>query len=149
MTKFKIGDDWWTTPTESENGNKIIVTGRRGVDSAMLSKKFNDRIEISWNYEPDSIGMPDFKTSVTMEKVTEAFLKTFKKEQVAIITGIYTGDSQRNWIFYCRNIQKFQVLINNALADFELIPIDIYADKDPDWNEYKEMKELTEINEGE
>ena len=55
MTKFKIGDDWWTTPTESENGNKIIVTGRRGVDSAMLSKKFNDRIEISWNYEPDSI----------------------------------------------------------------------------------------------
>lgn len=32
MTKFKIGDEWWTTPTESENGNRIIVTGRRGVE---------------------------------------------------------------------------------------------------------------------
>ena len=48
MTKFKIGDEWWTTPTESENGNRIIVTGRRGVENAIASGKFNDRIEITW-----------------------------------------------------------------------------------------------------
>lgn len=30
MAKLKISDDWWTAPAEGENGNLILVTGRRG-----------------------------------------------------------------------------------------------------------------------
>ena len=44
MTKFKIGDEWWTTPTESENGNRIIVTGRRGVENAIASKQISTTV---------------------------------------------------------------------------------------------------------
>ena len=84
MTKFKIGDEWWTTPTESENGNRIIVTGRRGVENAIASGKFNDRIEITWKYDSDKNGMPDFKTSSLMEAVTDALNAAFKKDQAAI-----------------------------------------------------------------
>lgn len=145
MTKYRIGDDWWTTPTESEKGNRIIVTGRRGVDAAIFSGKFNDRVEITWEYQPDSDGMPDFKTSVMMEKVTEALSLAFGKDQAAVMTGIYTGDGERNWIFYSRNLQKFQLLLNQALMDFEVLPLRIYVEKDPDWNEYNEMKSLTEL----
>lgn len=145
MTKFKIGNDWWTTPTESENGNRVIVTGRRDVENARVSGKFQDRIEITWKYVPDADGMPDFKVSILMEKVTEALESAFKKDQAAVMTGIYTGDGERNWIFYCRNLNKFQFLINQALQDFELLPLEFYAEKDPEWNEYQEMKEKTEI----
>ena len=106
MTKFKIGDEWWTTPTESENGNRIIVTGRRGVENAIASGKFNDRIEITWKYDSDKNGMPDFKTSSLMEAVTDALNAAFKKDQAAILTGIYTGDGERNWVFYTRNLKK-------------------------------------------
>ena len=29
MAKLKISNDWWTAPAESDNGNLILVTGRR------------------------------------------------------------------------------------------------------------------------
>ncbi len=148
MQKSAIGDDWWTTPTESDNGKLIMVTGRRNLESAMASGKYNDRIEITWKYRPDDNGMPDFETSSLMEKVTDAIKSILKKDKAAIITGIYTGDGQRNWIFYTFNTRIFQHLLNKALAGFELLPIEIYAEKDPEWLEYKEMKELTEIAEG-
>ena len=70
----------------------------------------------------------------------------FKKDPVAILTGIYTGDNERNWIFYTLSTHIFGRKINEALAQFELLPITIYCENDPDWNEYQEMKELSEID---
>lgn len=149
MTKYKISNDWWTTPTESLNGRRVIVTGRRGLEKAISSGKFNDRIEITWQYVGDAEGMPDYSTSLLMEKVNDALINAFSKEQAAILTGIYTGDSERNWIFYVRNIPKFQQILNDALKEFDVLPLKLYAEKDPNWEEYSEMRELTEIEEGE
>ncbi len=149
MTKYKISNDWWTTPTESLNGRRVIVTGRRGLEKAISSGKFNDRIEITWQYVGDTEGMPDYSTSLLMEKVNDALINAFSKEQAAILTGIYTGDSERNWIFYVRNIPKFQQILNDALKEFDVLPLKLYAEKDPNWEEYSEMRELTEIEEGE
>ena len=84
-----------------------------------------------------------------MEKVNDALINAFSKEQAAILTGIYTGDSERNWIFYVRNIPKFQQILNDALKEFDVLPLKLYAEKDPNWEEYSEMRELTEIEEGE
>lgn len=145
MAKLKIGNEWWTSPTESESGALIMVTGRQGVEPVMASGKYNDRIEITWKYTPDKDGMPDFKTSSLMEQVTDAINNAFAKDSAAVMTGIYTGDGERNWIFYTLNPRKFQYMLNDALKDFELLPITIYAEKDPDWNEYREMKDLSEV----
>lgn len=145
MAKLKIGNEWWTSPTESESGALIMVTGRQGVDPVMASGKYNDRIEITWKYTPEKDGMPDFKTSSLMEQVTDAINNAFAKDSAAVMTGIYTGDGERNWIFYTLNPRKFQYMLNDALKDFELLPITIYAEKDPDWNEYREMKDLSEV----
>jgi hypothetical protein len=38
---------------------------------------------------------------------------------------------------------------NQALEQFELLPIELYAEKDPQWGEYPEMKEHSYIDEGE
>lgn len=149
MTKIKIGDDWWTTPTESDNGNRIIVTGRRNMEMAIASGKFTDRIEVTWKYVPTADGMPDTKTSTIMETVTDALNDAFKKDQAAIMTGIYTGDGERNWIFYTRNLSKFQWILNSALNGLPLLPLEFYAEKDSEWNEYQEMRLKTEISEGE
>ncbi len=145
MAKLKIGNEWWTSPTESESGALIMVTGRQGVEPVMASGKYNDRIEITWKYTPEKDGMPDFKTSSLMEQVTDAINNAFAKDSAAVMTGIYTGDGERNWIFYTLNPRKFQYMLNDALKDFELLPITIYAEKDPDWNEYREMKDLSEV----
>lgn len=145
MAKLKIGNEWWTSPTESETGALIMVTGRQGVEPVIATGKYNDRIEITWKYTPDKNGMPDFKTSSLMEQVTDALNNVFAKDSAAVMTGIYTGDGERNWVFYTLNPKKFQYMLNDALKDFELLPITLYAEKDPEWNEYREMKDLSEV----
>ena len=138
--------DWWTAPTESENGNLIMVTGRRDIENFKNNPKFNIRIEVTWKYNSDISGMPDFETSSLMEEVQTAIENSFKKDPIAVLTGIYTGDGERNWIFYTLSTNIFGKKFNEALQSFELLPITIYAEKDPEWNEYQEMKSLTEIN---
>lgn len=145
MAKLKIGNEWWTSPTESETGALIMVTGRQGVEPVIATGKYNDRIEITWKYTPEKNGMPDFKTSSLMEQVTDALNNAFAKDSAAVMTGIYTGDGKRNWVFYTLNPKKFQYMLNDALKDFELLPITLYAEKDPEWNEYREMKDLSEV----
>ena len=80
-----------------------------------------------------------------MEQVTDALNNAFAKDSAAVMTGIYTGDGERNWVFYTLNPKKFQYMLNDALKDFELLPITLYAEKDPEWNEYREMKDLSEV----
>ena len=138
--------DWWTAPTESENGNLIMVTGRRDIENFKNNPKFNIRIEVTWKYNSDKSGMPDFETSSLMEEVQTSIEDTFKTDPIAVLTGIYTGDGERNWIFYTLSTNIFGKKFNEALQSFELLPITIYAENDPEWNEYQEMKSLTEIN---
>lgn len=140
--------DWWTSPTESENGRLIMVTGRRDVDKFRNNSRFNIRVEISWEYDGDASGMPNYETSTLMEQVQEALEAEFKKDPIAILTGIYTGDNERNWVFYTLSTHIFGRKLNEALVNFELLPITIYCENDPDWNEYQEMKELSEIDAG-
>ena len=142
---MKIGSEWWTSPTESENGRLIIVTGRSGIDEVRNSGKYNIRVEVTWKYPGDATGMPDYPTSKVMEAVQDAMTKAFDKDPVAVLTGIYTGDDERNWIFYTRSIHIFEKKINEALADFDLLPINIYTENDPDWQEYDEMREASEL----
>ena len=148
MAKLKISDEWWTAPAEGDNGELILVTGRRNMDEIMASKLFNDRIEVTWNYAPQANGLPDESTSKLMEQVHDALRAEFDKDPVAIMTGIYTGAGERNWIFYTRSINIFGRKLNEILAPFELLPLSIYAEKDPEWNEYREMR-LTEIDDSE
>lgn len=138
--------DWWTSPTEDENGHLVMVTGRRDVDKFRLNPKFSIRVEITWRYETDTSGMPDRDTSTLMENVQNAIQHEFTKDPVAVLTGVYTGAGERNWVFYTRSTNMFNGRLNKALAPFELLPITIYAENDPDWAEYAEMKDASEIN---
>lgn len=133
--------EWWTAPTLSESGKLIMVTGRRDIKNFIENPRFSIRIEITWKYEGDNDGMPDFQTSKLMEEVQEAICATFSKDPVAVLTGIYTGDNERNWIFYTLSTHIFGRKINEALSDFPLLPISIYSENDCEWLEYKEMSE--------
>lgn len=138
--------DWWTSPTESADGRLIMVTGRRDISQYRNNPKYDIRVGITWRYESDSTGMPDLATSELMEKVQDALQAVFLKDPVAVLTGIYTGDGERNWVFYTLSVNIFQRKLNEALADFELLPLEITAERDPDWAEYAEMRDASEID---
>ena len=141
MAKLKIPNEWWTAPAEGEDGQLIMVTGRSGLEQVKATGVFVYRIEVTWTYEPDEKGMPDYATSRLMEQVTEAMEAEFSKDPVAVNTGIYTGAGERNWVFYCRSLHIFQRKLNSILEPFETLPLTFHAEEDPEWAEYAEMSQ--------
>ena len=104
---MKLSDNWFTTVTESDNGAVMFVSGRDEIDAFMESGKLRERVEITWPYESDAQGMPTEEESMRMEAPQEALRKAMEKDKLAILTGIYTGDGARTWVFYTRNIPAF------------------------------------------
>jgi len=142
-------EKFWTYPAEAESGKTILVTGRDGIDKFIDSGKYVYRINAYWDYEAKPDGLPEDVDAVMMEKATEAFLAEFRKDKVAVLTGIYTGDGRRDWVFYTKNLAIFGAVFNRALAPLDQMPIVVEADSDPDWTEYREMREATYIPEPE
>ena len=142
-------DKWWSYPAEAESGKTIIVTGRDKIDDIRESGKYIYRVDVHWDYVAVPDGMPEKGDSELMESVTDELLTAFKKDRVAVMTGIYTGDGRRDWIFYTKNLKIFSGVFNRALEEIETIPIVIEASEDADWEEYREMREATYIPEEE
>lgn len=132
-------DIWWTAPAESEDGRLIMVTGRRDVARFRQNPKFSIRVEITWPYQGDKTGMPDMPTSTLMQDVQDALTAEFAKDPVAVLTGIFTGADERNWVFYTLSTHIFGRKLNEVLAPFDLLPISVYTENDPRWEEYDEM----------
>jgi len=138
---------FWTTPTQSADNpeNLIMVTGRRDVDKFRTNPRFIYRVDVTWPYKADKSGMPGFEDSKIMEQVTDSLNAVFKKDPVAVMTGIYTGDGKRDWVFYTLSLHIFQRKFNQALEGLPSLPLEFHAEEDPDWEEYRNMCDLTEI----
>lgn len=148
MAKLSIGNDWWTAPAEGEGGSLVLVTGRRSLEQVIQTGLYRYRVEVTWQYEGDGKGLPMYADSKVMEQVTDALNECFNRDPVAVLTGIYTGDGQRNWVFYTRSLHIFQRKFNEALKDMPALPLEFEAEEDPDWQEYREMCQC-EVAEGE
>lgn len=139
---MKLTDVWFTALSEAENGNMVFINGRDQIMDFIKSGKFKERAEIYWKYDGDTKGMPKVETAKLMEDVQIALQKAMEKDKLAILTGVYTGDNERTLIFITRNIPAFGDRLNEALASFELLPITIYTEKDPENEEYLDMYQM-------
>lgn len=136
---------WWSAPAEAEeNGKLIIVTGRKDVDTFRKNPRFSIRVEISISYETLPDGMPDKTASEQLEIITDNFQAELKRDPVAILVGMITGDGKRDWIFYTLSTNIFNKKLNAALAELPMLPLDIKCYNDPQWEAYDEIKD-TEI----
>ena len=144
---MRNSDKWWTYPAEGEKGQTVIVTGRDDIDHFRENGKYIYRIDVSWNYNALSNGLPEDQDAKIMEQVTDLLLAAFKKDQVAVMTGIYTGEGRRDWVFYSKNLPLFNKVFNRALQDLPTIPFLIEAEEDKDWDEYLQMREETYVPE--
>lgn len=142
---MKYTDKWWSYPAESESGKTVIVTGRDLVDEYRGSGKYIYRIDVSWAYNSLPDGMPEEEDARLMEEATDALLDAFREDRVAVMTGIYTGDGKRDWVFYTKNLKIFSLVFNKALEELPTIPILIDASEDADWEEYAHMREETYV----
>lgn len=123
-----------------------MVTGRADVRKFRDNPKFSIRVDITLPYDSKPDGMPTDAAAITLETVLENIRAELDKDPVAILTGIYTGDGERNMVFYTLSTYIFNKKLNSALAALPLLPLQITAENDPTWAEYTEMRSLSEIN---
>ena len=138
-------ENWWSFPAEGDSGKTVIVTGRDDIDTFRDSGKYIYRVNVGWRYNALPDGMPEEGDSLLMEQATDALLAAFKKDRVAVMTGIYTGDGRRDWIFYTKNLKIFSLVFNKALEPLDQMPLEIEAEEDGDWSEYREMRDMTYV----
>lgn len=145
-----MAERWWSAPMEGDGGQRVIVTGRDHMEKIIGTGKMPYLIRVSWRYEALADGMPAERDAELMGRVQDAFEKTFRKDKAAYLVAIFTGEGRRDWLFYTGNLNIFNKVFNRALEDIaETVPFEIEAQSDPEWSEYKEMKELTYIPEDE
>ena len=140
--QYELPGEWWTAPADAENGNLIMVTGRDDVDTFRNNPRFTTLYTITWSYHAGASGMPDDADAETMQQVTEALARELKKDPVAVMTGIFTGDGQRNWVFYTLSPHILTRKLNEVTAHLPLLPLELSAESDPDWAAYDEMAQL-------
>ncbi len=138
-------DKWWTYPAESEDGQTILITGRDEIEKWQKPGKFPIRVTVSWDYTPKPDGMPSDADADLMEQATDALFDEFRKDKAAVMTGIYTGAGRRDWVFYTHSLNIFGKVFNRALAPLPELPLKFEAAEDPDWEEYRDMREATYV----
>lgn len=139
---MQLSDNWFSTIAEADNGFPIFIAGRDDIDAFRLSGKFPERVEIYWTYQPDYNAMPSEADGLLMEQVQTVLKRAIEKDKLGILTGVYTGNMERTLVFYVRTSVVFGQRLNEALSDFEMLPITLYVEKDTAWNEYLEMCEI-------
>ena len=137
-----LTDKWFSGMALNDAEQPIFITGRDDIEAFRNCGKLKERVEIYWKYEPAANGMPSEKEADVMNKAQEAIRTAVEKDKLAILTGVYTGNNERTLVFYARTAKVFGEHLNAALADFPVLPIPLYVEKDPDWNEYAEMLEI-------
>ena len=138
-------DKWWSYPADGENGKTVIVSGRDDVGKFKDNGKYIYRIDVTWRYNALPSGMPEEGDAALMEEATDALQAAFSKDKVAVMTGIYTGDGRRDWVFYTKNLKIFSLVFNKALENVDPMPLEIDAEEDASWDEYNNMRDLTYI----
>lgn len=139
--QYQPAGEWWTAPADGDNGSLVMVTGRRDIDKFRKNPKFKTRIEVAWQYEGDASGMPDMATAEMMQDVTERLQQCYDKDPMAVMTGIFTGDNERDWVFYTLSLDIFMRKFNEALAPLPLLPLSFSVEEDTEWKAYDEMSQ--------
>lgn len=155
--KAELKGSWVTYPTEAnESGRTVIVSVRTDIAEFRSNPRFKYRVSVTLPYETageaaqdqstedtpgahlhaDATGMPDEKTSQLLEDVTLALATVFRKDPVAVLTEMSTGDGERQWDFYTLSLHIFQRKFNEALVQLPVLPFEFAAEDDPAWSSY-------------
>ncbi|MCD7913878.1 MAG: DUF695 domain-containing protein [Tannerellaceae bacterium] len=139
---MRLSNVWFTALSENESGQMITIAGREELTEFRNSGKLKERVEITWAYKGNQKGMPSDELAEQMEAVQETLRKAMEKDKLSILTAVYTGGGEKIWVYYTRTVRVFGERLNEALASFELLPISIYTELDPEWEEYQDMYEM-------
>lgn len=136
---MKLTDNWFTSLSENDKGQLIFITGRLNLDEFKNSRKLKVCVEIKWPFDHDLEGMPTEEDAKLIAEIEPLLRKAMEKDKLAILTGNYTGGGEKYWVWYTRHLPTFGERLNQVLAPYKLLPLEIKCTEDEDWEEYSDM----------
>ncbi len=129
-------NEWFAGELEAE-GQRIVTRGRLFIDPKMLLYPY--RIEVQWLYKGAEGGMPTTQESEQIDKALNSLTLALEEQQVALLTAIHIGAKQAIYMYYVQNIDRFSQTLDQVFGSLPPLPINIGAEKDANWDEYKAM----------
>lgn len=113
---------------------------RKEIRSQLETGKYPIRVDITWQYDGDNAEMPTEETSNQIESFEEALIPALERNNLALLAYLLTGEGERLWSFYTRNLEAFQSTLNESLAELPLFPLSFYAEEDPEAEAFAEVE---------
>jgi len=144
---MELIDSWFNSEGEYE-GMIGLIRGRDKLFNFIESGIYNDRLEIEWKYNsPDNTGLPTDQDFELMSNFEDVLIENFEHDLHSVLSFVYTWNNSKTWFWYTKSVHDFGERLNNALTDFDTLPIKIKRIHDPGWNEYLDMAQGCGLNE--
>lgn len=113
---------------------------RKELRRELSTSKYPIRVDITWAYEGNPDGMPTEEIAKQMELLEDALIPALEKNNLALLAYQLTGEGQKLWSFYTRNIQAFQETLNQSTKELPLFPLTFYAEEDLEGGAFAEVE---------
>lgn len=115
---------------------------REEMRKALDTGKYPIRVDVTWAYDSDYSGMPQEATTELMDRFEDAVIPALEKNNLALVAYQLTGEGERLWCFYTRNLPAFQDTLNDFTTDLPLLPLSFYAEEDREGDAFAEVEAL-------
>ena len=133
-------NDAWNTAEGKMNGRPSLIRFRPNLKGHLGNPKYPKRLTIFWDYGDDELtGMPTSEQIDEMKVFEDALVNALDPGLFGIFAFAYTSAGTREWHFYVNKVSEIQYRINQALAEFPKLPIELQIEDDADWGELKQV----------
>jgi hypothetical protein len=148
IENMQLDDSWIAVDFLTEEAIPVMVRFRPNLQNFMEAGIHDKRMDIIWTYETGNESLlPELADMDLMEEVENALVAVFEQDNQTILTFTFTGENERWWAWYTTDVDIAGERLNEALAQFEELPISISVINDPEWSEY--MAVLDDFSENE
>jgi hypothetical protein len=132
-------EKWAVKEGNLDNGMPFILRFREDLPPERELKRLNILIVISWFFESeDGTGMPQDEDLQKMEDFENLMDDELVEKGTARLMTIFTGEGIREWQFYTDDEEFFMEKFNEAMANRPVLPLEIEALEDENWDAYKD-----------
>ena len=137
------GESWVMDEGELDNGLPFTLRFREDLPDEGDLKKLTTLIVVSWVYDSENgTGMPTDEELNRMEAFENLMDDALVEKGTARLMTVFTGEGIREWQFYTDDEDFFMEKFNEALNEQPVLPLEIDAFEDENWDAYNDLTGL-------